>query len=145
MDQTHFVYTADSTKIGKTIAMLLAGRLLGPDWSRYAVHHYAVKSNAFEGVSRIQLQSKFATALQGKQVYLQIHEPSGALVPGDRPVTITAFLNDAFDTQVWSQRISWHEIDHDVLTECWVWLRLLGQDGRLADPSDYLIHPDNRC
>lgn len=144
MRQDHFVYRPDSAKVGKMIAMFLAGKLLGPDWSRYAVHHYAVTNNAVVGVSRIQLQSEYATSLQSGRVYLEVEEPGGELLL-HQTITLSVFLNDTNDTRVWKQRVTWLEFDPDVITECWVWLRLCGQDGQLVRPSEYLIHPDNRC
>lgn len=144
MHQDHFVYRPDSTKVGKMIAMFLGGKLLGPDWSRYAVHHYAVKNNAFEGVSRIQLQSEHATSLQGGRIYLEVEEPGGELLP-HQVITLSVFLNDAKATRLWTQKVTWLDFDSDAIVECWVWLRLCGRDGQLVRPSEYLIHPDNRC
>jgi hypothetical protein len=144
MHQDHFVYRPDSTKVGKMIAMFLGGKLLGPDWSRYAVHHYAISNNAVEGVSRIQLQSEHATSLQGKQVYLQVIEPGGNLSFASA-IDLEVYLNDHEDRKVWSRRLTWGEFDPDDIIELWVWLRLCGQDGQLVSPAEYLIHPDNRC
>lgn len=144
MHQDHFVYRPDSTKVGKMIAMFLGGNLLGPEWSRYAVHHYAVINNAINGVSRIQLQSEHATSLQSKQVYLEVTEPGGVLLLAST-IKLEVYLNDRENRRVWSCRRRWAEFDSDDIIELWVWLRLCGQDGKLLRPEDSHIHPDNRC
>jgi hypothetical protein len=140
-DPTHHVYKADSTKAGKIIAMLLASRLLGPDWSRYAIHHYVVTNNAIEGVSYIQLQSKHATALQKDRVYLEVTERGGEF---STQHTVEMTL------KVGNQKISstfptWQDIDDQELSATWYWLRLCGKDGLIFTENDYLLHPDNRC
>lgn len=140
MAQLHSIYTADSTKIGKTIAMLLAGNLLGPDWSRYAVHHYAVKNNAFEGVSYIQLQSRHATKFESSRVHLKVVEKGGV----NQFHMALGISLDVGDEQIWTSHCSWDKLEFAFeLDRIWTWLRLCGKDGVCADESE-LLHPDNR-
>lgn len=143
MHQDHFVYRPDSTKVGKTIAMFLGGKLLGPDWSRYAVHHYAVKNNAVEGVSRIQLQGEHDTCLRSELPYLEVIEPGGVIQPKNI-IELYLYLNDKQNTIAWLVLRRWDEFDMDDVEEVWKRLRLTGRDAKLCS-DDALLHPDNRC
>lgn len=137
----HTVFGADSTKTGKTIAMMLAGNLLGPDWSKYAVHHYTTYNNAVEGVSHIQLQSKHATKLEEGRVELVVIE-QGGVFKTDNIITLMVMTGLR---EITSRRTTWLGITSKDLQREWDCLRLIGRGGdRLMDP-DYLLHPDNRC
>jgi hypothetical protein len=140
-DQHHHVYKADSTKIGKTIAMMLASHLLGPDWSRYAVHHYNVENNAVRGVSYIQLQSKWMGVFEKDRIYLEVTEPGQAF---DAAKTFEMTLKIG-DRQISSTFPSWTDFDNDEIRSTWYWLRLCGKDGQICTDEDLLLHPDNRA
>jgi hypothetical protein len=139
MRQDHFVYRPDSTKVGKMIAMFLAGRLLGPDWSRYAVHQYSEKNNAFDGTSRIQLQSQHATGPQESLPYLKVMEPGGNIQLA-QTIRLEFWSNGE---KIWARQFPWADFDMAEVVDIWIWLRLCGKDGKLCGAEEG-IHPDNR-
>lgn len=77
-------YKADSTKVAKIIAMLLGGKLLGPDLGPKRVIHYTYENNAFQGVSRVQLLPRVDSDYDATTLpYLEVTEKGGDLVDPD--------------------------------------------------------------
>ena len=148
MSQLHHVYRPDSTKVGKMFAMLMAGRMLGPDWSRYAVHHYSIENNAVQGTSRLQIQSEHATAPQPYQVYLEVIEPGGVIKPVSK-IHLRIRVNNAIgERTVWAIAVEAQQLTmQDLVERVFKMLRYTDKDAVFhveGEEQFGVVHPDNR-
>lgn len=148
MHQQHHVYRPDSTKMAKMIAMLMAGRMLGPDWSRYAVHHYSIENNAVQGNSRIQIQSEHATGPQPYQAYLDVTEPGGVITATSK-IHLRVRVNNAIgERTVWALAVEAQMLtSQDLVERMFRTLRYTDKDAvfHVEGEQEFgVVHPDNR-